>query len=53
MNPLRMSLATRRGYANRDLEKRNPPPRGYRDRGRGRTGAAGMWCLGMRGKELR
>ena len=42
MNPLRMSPTTRRGHANRTLEKRNPPPRGYRDRGRGETGAAGV-----------
>ena len=45
-----MSPATRRGHANRALEKRNPPPRGYRGGGRGRTGAAGVWCPGMQGR---
>ena len=37
-----MSPATRRGHANRPLEKRNPPPREYRNKGSGGTGAAGV-----------
>lgn len=45
-----MSPATRRGHANRTLEKRNPPPREYRNKGHGRTGAAGVWCPGMLGR---
>lgn len=50
MNPLRMSPATRRGHANRTLEKRNPPPRDYRSGGMWQAGAAGVWCPGMRGR---
>ena len=46
---VRMLPATRRKGRNRTCEKECPSPREYRDRGRGRTGAAGVWCPGMLG----